>query len=767
MPSYRLHLEGQVQGIGFRPHVFRLAQRLGLTGWVKNGKDGVHIQIGGSEDSCRSFIEEIIQLSPRHARITRQQIELIENPGLKDFKIIQSDNEAASNLLLTPDLGLCDDCRKEMRNSSDRRYEYAFTTCTNCGPRYSIIRSLPYDRENTTMSDFEICPSCHHEFENPENRRYYSQTNSCSVCGVTLSLLDNQGKLLTQTEREIVDHVSDSLRQGEIIAVKGIGGFLLLVDATNADAITRLRLRKHRPSKPFALLYPSLALVEKHVELSKLEKEALQSTENPIVLLTISPRAKNELAIDQISPGLMRIGIMLPGNPLLELLAAHWGKPLIATSGNVSGSPIFYEDEKAIANLSNIADYFVVNNRDIVVPQDDSVIQFTGDQHQIILRRSRGLAPTFLPNRLHSEQTIFAAGGELKSSFAFLNKENLYISQYLGDLESFETQGTYHDLLNHFIKLLEAKPSKVLVDAHPNYHSSKIGKELAASWEVPVIPVQHHIAHFSAVLGENELLQSKERVLGVIWDGTGWGEDGQIWGGEFFIYNDYHFKRVSHLDYFDHLLGDKTSREPRLSAMSLCFDLEEAHSLIKPKFNFTEWNLYSGMLQRSENLKTSSMGRLFDGVACLLGLCDKSSYEGEAALLLEACATGASSQIDLPAIQNEFSSKSYLRNLVVEIQMGTPKEILAYQFHVTLVNWIGEVAVRQGIKNLAFSGGVFQNALLSSLIHKTLGKNFNLYFHKQLSPNDESIGFGQLAYDQIQKMKTISNHEESLKTVTI
>jgi len=378
------------------------------------------------------------------------------------------------------------------------------------------------------------------------------------------------------------------------------------------------------------------------------------------------------------------------------------------------------------------------------------------------------MAPTYLPNPFdNKKQTVFAAGSDLKSSFALLSRGNLYLSQYLGDLESFETQEVYQHLLDHFLRLFDVKPSQILVDAHPNYYSSKIGKELAATWETPVMEVQHHIAHFSAVLAENKLIQSLEPVLGIIWDGTGWGSDGQVWGGEFFRYDQFNFERVSHLDYVDHLLGDKTSREPRLSALSLCFDLDGAHGLLKPKFNSAEWNLYSSMLQRPCNLKTSSMGRLFDGVACLLGLIDKSSYEGEAALLLEACATRASSKIDRFDHQTDFSLRSYLKNFVAKIQMGTPKEILAYQFHLALVHWIEAVAMHQGIKHLAFSGGVFQNALLTDLILKRLGNNYKMYFHKQLSPNDECIGFGQLAYHEIQNHKAILLKERKLKTETL
>jgi hydrogenase maturation protein HypF len=459
------------------------------------------------------------------------------------------------------------------------------------------------------------------------------------------------------------------------------------------------------------------------------------------------------LALAQIAPGLSQIGILLPYSPLLELIAQRWRKPLIATSGNISGSPIFYRDEHAIKNLRSVADLFVINNRDIVVPQDDSVIRFAGEQ-RVVLRRSRGLAPTYLPNPFaESDQTILAAGSDLKSSFALLTKGNLYVSQYLGDLENFETQQSYYHVLHHLQNLFNTKPTQVLIDAHPIYFSSKFGKALAADCDAEVIEVQHHLAHFSAVLAENNLMKSDEPILGVVWDGTGWGEDGNIWGGEFFIYHENAFERIDHLNYFDHVLGDKLSREPRLSALSICKDIPEAEELLRPKFNSTEWKMYRNLLKQPGNFKTSSVGRLFDGVASLLGLCDKSTYEGEAALLLETCAAKITDKIIEREFQNAFTLQGYLKSLISRIKEGVPKEILAYQFHLALVHWIEEVALRQQVKHLAFSGGVFQNALLNRLINQKLGLHYNLFFHHQLSCNDECIGFGQLAYEQIQKQK--------------
>lgn len=765
MPGYRLHIEGQVQGVGFRPYVFRMANRLGLVGWVNNGNDGVHIQIGGSEDACRVFIEEITTRPPHLARIVRQQIELTEKPKLESFTIIDSDHAAEVNLLLTPDLGLCDECRNEIHHHADRRREYAFTTCIHCGPRYSIINALPYDRVSTSMNDFAMCPVCESEYNDPENRRHYSQTNSCPHCGVALSLLDQQGFVMATEVSDVLHRVEEAILDGKIIAVKGIGGYILLADATNPLAVQRLRDRKHRPSKPFALLYPSVEMVEQDVVLSPIEKKELLSIVSPIVLLKVKEKIPGKLALKQISPGLSTVGVMLPYTPLLELIAKRWGKPLVATSGNLSGSPIFYTDDKALANLDGIADLFSTNNRAIVHPQDDSVVQFA-DSQRIVLRRSRGLAPTYLPNPFsNSDETIFAAGSDLKSAFAFLTKGNLYVSQFLGDLENFETQESYRHLLLHYLNLFQAQPRTVLVDAHPGYFSSRSGKECAELWQANVVEVQHHRAHFCAVLAENNLLNTTDPVLGVIWDGTGWGDDAQIWGGEFFTFSDHQIRRVAHLDYVDHLLGDKTSREPRLSALSLCAGIEAADDLLIRKFNSAEWKVYRNMLRHSANLKTSSMGRLFDGVASLLGLCDKSSYEGEAALLLETCATKAEAEAREWSYSPTPSSLTiYLAHLIADIKSGVPKEKLAYRFHLMLVDWIERVADQQGLSRIAFSGGVFQNALLNRLISKKLSDRFQLYFHRQLSCNDECIGFGQMAYYQTLGVAADLVNEENLIT---
>lgn len=752
MVTYKIHFDGQVQGVGFRPLVYSIATAMNLKGTVCNGTDGVEILINGSLEQCLQFYQQLLDAPPKNARITNHYFKEVATRSFDEFSIKPSKNTGKFTSLLTPDIAMCDACRIEMNDRDNRRYHYPFITCLQCGPRYSIIEGLPYDRENTSMHSFQMCNVCESEFNDPADLRHYSQTNSCEECAITLSLLDAQGKVLTSNPEAVLGRTHTALAAGNIVAFKGIGGFLIMADPSNAKAVNLLRQRKHRPNKPFALLFPSVEDARKVVGINELEERALLSKQAPIVLLSIKENAETNLAFHAVAPRLDKIGVMLPYAPVLELLMTKWNKPLIATSGNMSNDPIIYSNEIAIEKLSGIADFLVVNDREIVVPQDDSVIQFAKQSGQpIFLRRSRGYAPTYLPNPLsRSNETILAMGGDLKSAFAIQSDSNLFVSQYLGDLSSYDTQVAYEHTVNHLLGIIDVVPDKIIIDQHPDYFSSAFGKKLADQYTAEVDAVQHHEAHFSAVLAENQLLESKEPVLGVIWDGTGWGQDSSIWGGEFFKYEHHDIKRVTHIDYFDHILGDKHSREPRLSAYSLCKTIPEAKKLLKPKFTDIEWDLLSRIVNEGKLIRTSSMGRLFDGVASLLGLCDKATYEGEAAMYLEALARKAVPEAAW-IFEEKFSRERLIEKVVDELLFGTAAKQVAYQFHLALVNWIEQVAVENQIHRLAFSGGVFQNSLLVDLIIHNLSDSFELYFHQQLSPNDECIGFGQLAYLQIRE----------------
>ena len=759
--TWHIHIEGQVQGVGFRPFVFLLAKKYQLNGTVNNTTDGVHIELNATEDEAHDFYQELLHNAPNLSRITRHTISKTEEKFFDSFQIIHSHNLANANLLLTPDFALCADCRKELKDSNHHKYNYPFISCTNCGPRYSIVTKLPYDRKTTTMDNFKMCANCSKEYENPLDRRYYSQTNSCPDCQITMSLFDSQQKLISNHQTNILDQVVEFWRAGKIVAIKGIGGYLLTCDANNKTSIQTLRKRKHRPSKAFALMFPNIETLDKTINLRKTEKEVLQSSVAPIVLLEINENDKLAISKNEVAPHLNQLGILLPYAPIYELLLQKFKKPIIATSGNSSNAPIVFQDEKAKEELSRIADFILNNDRAIVLPQDDSVVKFSFfKNHKIILRRSRGLAPTYINANLKMPtKSILATGGMLKSTFSLLHQQNIYISQYLGDLANFETQENYKHTNRYFLKLFNANPQIILADKHPEYPSTQYAEEFSKTNHIPLKKIQHHLAHFGAVLGENNLIHTDSPILGVVWDGTGLGNDGQIWGGEFFKYENYDFLRCYYFDYFDFILGDKMPKEPRISAMSACWDVMGAECYLKNKFTKTEWSIYNKLLNKENPLKTSSVGRIFDAVASLLGIMDKQTYEGEAAMQLETMALQyfkkhgldfGSSYFQEGAHYYRIPTKSLMANIVIDLQKGKAKDFIAAKFHFSLMKMIKIVANNLKIKKIAFSGGVFQNSLLVDLILHHLHTDFELFFHQELSPNDENISFGQLICHQIQ-----------------
>lgn len=747
--SFHIHIGGMVQGVGFRPFVCKLADRMRISGTVSNSTNGVHIEINAEENEAHKFYNHIITHPPQNAVITKHSIEKIAYKEFTNFEIKESEHQQPADLLLTPDIATCNECTTEILNSHNKRYHYAFTTCLNCGPRYSITKALPYDRINTTMQHIEMCDDCHAEYNNTNNIRHYSQTNSCPECAIEMHFYSSPDKEENIAQESIVQEVISKLSAGKIVAVKAIGGYLLLCDASNATTIKKLRKVKHRSSKPFALLYASVKKVEADVHLSSSEKEILQSNAAPIVLCTPKDNPQNIICRDLIAPALTKIGIMLPASPLLLLIAEGFQKPLIATSANISEASIIYTDEEAVNNLFNIADYVLSYDREILIPQDDSVIQFTNCHQKIIIRRGRGLAPNYFSNPFQNiDNTILATGADMKSAFAVLHKHNLYVSQYLGDLSSFETQQSYAHTLQHINSLLHAEPEIVISDKHPGYTSHNIAKTIAREKNLPIIEVQHHKAHFSAVLAENNLLHSSSPVLGLIWDGTGYGDDEQIWGGEVFSYENYSMERLTHLACFPHLQGDKMSKEPRLSALSLLKNFPQEQSYIQHAFTNVEWQYYQKLLQQPATLKTSSMGRFLDAVAFLLGF-EHNTYESEAVMQMEAMATMHKGEMNeyynICIQENEINFQPFIKELLQDIANKKSKSELAYKVIYSLAKAIGTISDFFKINTLAFSGGVFQNALLVELIKKHLHQK-QLYFHQQLSPNDECISFGQLAY---------------------
>lgn len=745
-----------MQGVGFRPYVYQLATQLKLNGQVNNTSDGVHIEINGFKKETKQFYQTIISAPPPLAIIQQHTIQQIPAKHFHKFSIIESKSKSQSSLMLTPDYALCIDCKTEMQDKNNRRYHYPFITCTQCGPRYSIIHRLPYDRAATSMETFAMCAACKEEYNNPADRRFFSQTNSCNNCGISIQLYNqHQTKLSTDTT-VIIEQIITELANGKIVAVKGIGGYLLLCDATNQQAIQLLRQRKHRPTKPFAVMYPKMELLAKDVLVNEVAKSLLQSAAAPILLLPLQETNGITICSNYIAPGLLKLGVLLPYTPIFKMILNGFGKPVVATSGNINEASIVYEDAIALQQLSPIADFIVTNNRAIILPQDDSVVQLTALKSiQIILRRSRGLAPSYFGYTSTKKNAVFASGALLKSSCCYMHQGNVFISQYLGNTDGYDAQLSYEKTVNHFFNFFNSKPDVVIADKHPNYFSHQFAKQLSNHLQIPFIQVQHHKAHFAAVLAEHNLLQIKEPVLGIIWDGVGLGDDGNSWGGEFFIFEKNAMQRRYHFDYFPIIAGDKMAREPRLSALSVCSEVWMAEELLQAKFTVVEWQLYQKIIVAADAILCSSVGRIFDAVASLLNLCNKQSYEGEAALLVEQAAQqyfNANGYIYTDsyfmdgAHFHKIPTATLFSGIISDIKKGKATAYIAARFHYSLVHIIKIIAGNLQLSHLAFSGGVFQNSLLVDLLQYHLGKSHQLYFHKQLSPNDENISFGQMVY---------------------
>ncbi|MEM7575435.1 MAG: carbamoyltransferase HypF [Bacteroidota bacterium] len=753
-----IHLWGVTQGVGFRPHLKRLADRLGLLGRVWNAPDGVHVELLANQRVAENWLNDLLEQPPRGAYISGYKLEVGHYPVSKVFSIEESQFGSASTTLLPPDVAICPECRAELQDPTNRRFAYPFITCTYCGPRYSIINAFPYDRVRTSMHAFEPCSSCEQEYLDPQNRRFHSQTNSCSECGPRLSLESE----LEPDEQDAIQQVAAWLKAGRIGAVKGVAGYLLLCDATNAETIQRLRSRKQRPTKPLAVMYPKLAAIGPELEVSTAAKEALLSAVAPIVLLPIQSAVASPLALEALAPGLGEIGLMLPAAPLLQLISTACDRPLVATSANISGSPILARAEEVKNNLSGVADFFLHHDREILLPQDDSVVRFSRNkQRPIWLRRARGLAPIY-PTDCSGKsdgQSLLAFGSDLKHSFCIRQAGNTFISPYLGDLSVYESQERAAACLLHLLSTSAGLPHQLIADAHPAYHSTALAQELSDREGLRLKTIQHHHAHFGAVLAEHRIAEPAEDILGVIWDGTGYGIDGQIWGGEFLGWKNGEVERRAHLKYFPQLIGDKMSREPRLSALSLLVGNPLGERTLRPYFTELEWKYYQSLLAQATSLQTSSMGRLFDAVAALLGLADRSAFEGEAAMLLEQVARQHEQSqspypdMDIPwPVDNLLDTTSWLGLLLEEHHTGQILGLTALKFHRQCIGIIEAVARQQPYTRIAFSGGVWQNSLLVDLADRYLCQDYQLLFHRELSPNDENISYGQLALAKLQAL---------------
>lgn len=743
--TFQITITGQVQGVGFRPYVYGLATSYNLKGNVSNDSQGVVIKVLGTETTIHKFYHQLINSPPPVSIIEGHRIEEIPIEKFNDFSIRTSTKQGPVHLRLTPDFAICEACKQDILNPKNERYGYPFTTCVHCGPRWAITKQFPFDRDTTHMDAFTMCPSCKHEYSDPTNRRFHSQTNSCPNCGVRISLLNANKQLLATNTEEVLEQVAKLLLAGHIVAIKNTSGYLLCCHAENPEAVQRLRDRKKRPTKPFAVLYPSLEKLEQELAVSPQQTATFNSTERPIVLLPLMGY-RGELALEQIAPGLNHLGVMLPYTSILQLISNRVATPMVATSGNIHGSPVISDVDDSFAKLNTVADYFVQHDLQIEHAQDDSVLKFSSKfKRPILFRRSRGYAPNIMINIPKTNETVLAMGADMKNTLAILPNEYLYVSQYIGNLEKFDVYERFVSETESLINIFETKPEIVLIDKHPRYFSAAFGKEIAKDHDSKTVAIQHHKAHFAAVLGEHDLFQSTDKILGVIWDGVGYGEDDQVWGGEFFTYYQGIINRCAHFEYFDWLAGDKMSKEPRIALFSLCNQKE----ILASKFTNEELRIYQS-LQKYNSLKTSSVGRLFDAVASLLGICDYNSYEGEASILLENCIDDyalSDCKSYCPEIFNTFiPTQSIIENIIADLDAAVPKQQIATNFIYTLAGIILRYANANGYTKIACSGGVFQNTILIDMLCELKDDTVSVYFNEQLSPNDESISFGQMMY---------------------
>jgi hydrogenase maturation protein HypF len=779
----QIQIKGIVQGVGFRPFVFALAEKISLKGKVLNTETGVLVDVEGNQTQIEDFINALQTNAPPLSVI--ESIETLNHripANFTDFRIVESQTRGAKFMPISADIATCADCLREMFNPKDRRFRYPFINCTNCGPRFTIIEDIPYDRAMTTMREFEMCPECRAEYENPSNRRFHAEPTCCPVCGPQIVLSSNfrwqnnaaesQRKLELKTDA--IETAKQLLEDGKILAVKGIGGFHLVCDALSKTAVETLRGRKHREDKPFALMANSLKVIEKYCFVSGAERELLLSEKRPIVLLD---KKANTKIPEAVAPKINSLGFMLPYTPLHYLLLENLEKPLVMTSGNISDEPICYEDAEARERLNNIADYYLLHNRRIHIRTDDSVVRVrtacgsgrvnvaksgestikknppatAGGSDSYILRRSRGYAPAPVKTAFKFKKQILACGAELKNTFCLTRDRYAFLSHHIGDLENLETLKSFTSGIEHYRRLFNLAPEIVAYDLHPEYLSTKY----ALSTDAEKIGVQHHHAHVASCLADN---CAEGEVIGVAMDGTGFGLDGKIWGGEFFVADFASAERIAHLEYIPLAGGAKAIREPwRLAAVYLQKTFgDEFLNLDLPfvqSLNQKEWKTLQSMILSGTNCpETSSMGRLFDAVSAILGLRNSVNYEGQAAIELEMIA-------DRKAARNyEFEiaesgvirSEAVIRKAVEDLLNGIPASQISAGFHLAVVDLIVKIAratrEERKLNRVALSGGVFQNMfLLERVCRKLETEGFEVLTHSRVPANDGGISLGQAA----------------------
>ena len=741
-------VEGIVQGVGFRPFVYGLAVKKGLGGFVLNDTFGVTIEAEGEIPALESFLTLLREQPPPLARIENVNCRSIPPKGEAEFYIVRSHHEEERSVLISPDTPTCGDCLAELFDPGDRRYRYPFINCTNCGPRFTIVKDVPYDRGRTTMEGFKMCADCRREYLDPYNRRFHAQPNACPRCGPRVRLLDSGGGEIA--DGDAISQAAHFLQHGALVAVKGLGGYHLACNALDEDAVQRLRGRKHREDKPFAVMVSDLRAIKKLCFVDDWEEALLGSRERPIALV----RKREHMRIaEAVAPGHRVLGLMLPYTPLHHLLLADAGVPLVMTSGNLSEEPIAYKDDDAIRRLGAIAEYFLVHDREIHMRCDDSVARTLGKQ-KLLIRRSRGYAPRPISVSTPFVQPVLACGAHLKNTFCLGKERYAFLSHHIGDLENYQTWGSFVKGIEHFKNLFAIEPAVIAHDLHPDYLSTKYAVEVHG---LTRIGVQHHHAHIASCMAEHGL---EGPVIGVAFDGLGYGGDGTIWGGEFLVSKLSDYERRAHLRYLPLAGGNRAIREPWRMAVSYLRDAlgKDPFSLGLPGWDAIaekKIEIVTSMMQRGLNtVQTSSCGRLFDAVASIMGLRQEVNYEGQAATELEMTALEGISEsypFDFGAASPwEIDMRPTIEHLVREVKMKLPVGFMAAKFHNTLVAVIVETCRRlrdtDGLSLVCLGGGTFQNVyLLERVVPALRSSGFELYMNQRVPTNDGGIAFGQAA----------------------
>lgn len=724
------HIEGIVQGVGFRPFVYTIALRYALSGFVLNNSKGVVIEIEGFKESLDAFEQALFKELPPLARIDFWQKNILTCKDDTSFEIRHSDEASTKSSLVLPDMSLCKECLRELQDPTNRRYHYFFTNCTNCGPRYSIIKTVPYDRPYTSMQPFVMCDECQSEYTNPLDRRYHAQPISCSKCGPTLSLRTIDGELLATNEEAIVQ-LAELMNTGHIVAMKGMGGFHLMCDATHDEVVARLRKRKHRPSKPFAVMFKNLETIKEECVLSIKEEEGVSSLLRPIVL--VKRKTKSSKISSLIAPRIDRLGVFLPYTPLHVILFEYLKNPIVATSANRSGEPIISEANILKQKLKDVVEYYLDYNREIVNSSDDSVLQYIGDQ-TLLMRSSRGIAPQSFRVDCNDVRKILAVGAHQKNAIAIYLNHQIIVSPYIGDLDNIASNELFEKMIESFARFYDFTPDLIVCDLHPNYISTQWAKKQ----NIPFVQVQHHYAHILSTMYEHKL---SGPVLGIAWDGTGYGDDGTIWGGEFLLCDQERYERVVSFEPFLLLGGDASIKEIKRILASLLWDTlgDEADVHLLDYFDEKSLKLLKHVYTKKINApRCSSVGRLFDAVAVLCGMEENVSYDGESGLLIEGLYD--------PLILDSYDVKIddeivHYKLMFAQMLHDREPRLIASKFINTLVKILLKVSSRYTYP-VVLGGGVFQNRTLMEQILQNVTQN--LYFPLQLAINDGGICVGQI-----------------------